>query len=264
MASSRAAIGLTSLNYNGKSMMASSHHAFFGHIQMKQRSDKVDYSQMVALFPTPQSLVDHAEEEAKGLERTQFYDIARLYFIARYLVSLYEIRVGKLPLQVWNEYRMAFDHFMRHITSADITQDIYTNLVPGGDLAKMRGHLQRAIFDICKFLSLGADEEIERQINRWGMNILTRVKCSDQSFLNKLFSAREQAEKLLLVAKTVDYKDTSQTPESLGSIIKYLNAAFSYREAVDLFHKHRQALEAAYKEHGTEVMRDEVKKLLTD
>lgn len=103
------------------------------------------------IFKTPAELLQAAELTSAGAEKS-YCHAAYLYFIARFMVAVYEARMGRLPIQVWNEYRNALDHFMRFVTNP-----VDENTA---QLSRMEGHIQRAVLDICKFFCHAMEERM--------------------------------------------------------------------------------------------------------
>jgi hypothetical protein len=68
-----------------------------------------------------------------------FASSLKLYFIARYFVAIVECRFYQVPIQVWNEYRNALDHFFRDMTDPSHNHK-----------RKMESHLLRASLDVIK------------------------------------------------------------------------------------------------------------------
>lgn len=72
------------------------------------------------LHSSPEEIFTAARDISRtapaGFQRTMF-----LYYMTRYWVAVHEARYQEVPLQVWNEYRNAFDHFSRLMTAAGAT-----------------------------------------------------------------------------------------------------------------------------------------------
>ncbi|MBE0491312.1 MAG: hypothetical protein IBX44_03560 [Sulfurospirillum sp.] len=92
----------------------------------------------IEIFKTKDELLQKAGEQSNKVEEKYKQSIF-LYFIARYFVSVHEAKFGTIPIQVWNEYRNALDHFFRNLTNNDPAH-----------IGKMEGHIQRAVLDILK------------------------------------------------------------------------------------------------------------------
>ena len=138
-------------------------------------------------------LFARAKRQADAVGAVEYRRTVELYYIARYLVSLFESREQQLPLQVWNEYRNAFDHFVRHLTvSNDMALDDGHH-----HLRKMEGHIQRAALDICKFLCIYYDDFYDREI-RSQANVMAIV--TDGQFLTRANDLAASARAKLLRA----------------------------------------------------------------
>lgn len=126
-----------------------------------QRCVMVDEAYEVRrVFTTREALEEAAQEIAARASPDSQYTVY-LYFISRYLVVVYEARFAAIPMQVWNEYRNAFDHYVRSITKLE--DDVTDNM------KKLEGHIQRAVLDMCKLLchrgldALKAEEKAEKR-----------------------------------------------------------------------------------------------------
>ena len=146
-----------------------------------------------------------------------------LYFIARYLVAIFEARHGELPLQVWNEYRNAFDHFCRYLT--DVEPDkLFSEKV--GHLAKMESHTQRAVLDICKIICHRSEERIREETMHWGLEAIRLVEGG--SFYSKLKVESEEASRIFQKAKVDDSRLGDDVQKNKAVIDDYLDACFKF------------------------------------
>ena len=94
-------------------------------------------------FETLDELKASVNEQVGAVTDVNLQHSTRLYLYTRYFVVVFESRYGAIPIQVWNEYRNALDHFFRFQLDggASEAQD---------HMQKMDGHLQRAALDILK------------------------------------------------------------------------------------------------------------------
>jgi len=179
-----------------------------------------------ALFEDVSSLEKAAEFYASKANPRHFSEALYLYFIARYLVSVFEVEFRELPIQVWNEYRNALDHFFRYVESGEKNQ-----------IAKMNGHIQRAVLDVCKFYCYRAYDQFNDNLQQ---DIYPWLKSPE--IKARLVADIEQAKKLFIEAKNSDVALGSDEPGNRLVIRKYLKVFFRYldisRSFLDL---HKQA-----------------------
>jgi len=110
------------------------------------------------IFKNQQELAQAATEQG-NLASPEFREMVSFYFVSRYFTALYEARHGKIPIQIWNEYRNALDHFMR-----SLTQDEESRVF---QLQKMEGHLLRSTIDILKIYSHSEIESINNELGNY-------------------------------------------------------------------------------------------------
>jgi hypothetical protein len=181
-------------------------------------------SSEIEIFQNKEQLIQKANEVAERTSEGEYNQSIFLYFIARYFVSLYEAKFGAIPIQVWNEYRNALDHFFRHLTNEESTH-----------LKKMQGHLQRAVLDILKIYCHSVQEKVKKLKDEIDTEILKLVD-NGEFFKNLNIDVRESENKFIK-AKVQDNSlgDDSHTNQEI--IGKYLDAVFSfdsiYKNVVD-------------------------------
>jgi hypothetical protein len=98
-----------------------------------------------------------AFEEYKKLTPNyqQYKDLAYYHFMLRHILSYYEARTDEMPVQIYNEYRMSFDHYMRRMQATD-----------DGHEKKALDHLLRANLDIVKLSCNWLRKNCEKK-HRW-------------------------------------------------------------------------------------------------
>ena len=183
-------------------------------------------------------LFKRARRQSDCVTDTAYQRTVELYYVARYLVSLFESRQQSLPLQVWNEYRNAFDHFARHLTaSSDMTAEDEHH-----HLRKMEGHIQRAALDICKFLCIYYDDLYKREISA-NANVLSLV--GDGQFLTAVNESATKARATLLHAKQED-SNLGETADVNRDIVElYCKAVFEYKEIETLYLNNNENISTA-------------------
>ena len=183
-------------------------------------------------------LFERAKNQANAVAEGEYRRTVELYYVARYLVSLFESRDQQLPLQVWNEYRNAFDHFARHLTvSKDIaSEDAHRHL------HKMEGHIQRAALDICKFLCIYYDGFYKSQIQTQS-NVMALV--SNGTFLDRANELATSAEATLLRAKEAD-SNLGETADVNREVVElYCEAVFAYKQVETLYRENNENITQA-------------------
>lgn len=161
--------------------------------------------------------LEYAANEIAKLAPPEYQNITKLYFCARYLVVVYEVAFAAIPVQVWNEYRNAFDHFIRGVTS--------TGIRAAGHTKKIAGHVQRAVLDISKLLCHDTLQLLEKQIASMSHEALSLVDNGD--FKHELDDALENAQNKFIKAKHTDINlgDEARTNETIVGL--YLDAVYA-------------------------------------
>lgn len=188
------------------------------------------------VFKTANDLIeaaDHISNQApKELKSSVYY-----YFTARYLVAVYEAIHGEIPIQVWNEYRNALDHYFRSITSRNEQSRIK-------QIDRMERHLQRAVLDIGKLLCHKSSDRLTHALNSENISILN--KLDDGNFLKDILQKQNTAQKLFIESKISDVHLGHDVDIDKHLIEKYLHSAFAFLNITSDFN-HRRADIAALK-----------------
>lgn len=159
-----------------------------------------------------------ASEYSTSNTLDEYKHAAYLYYIARYLVALYEARIGELPVQVWNDYRNALDHFMRFVTNP-----VDSNKA---QISRMEGHIQRAVLDINKYLCHEMESKINSMIEQEDLDCLRMIDNGE--FYKKVLEDMRVAMAKFVNAKTTDNELGSNRETNKGIVGLYLDACFSY------------------------------------
>lgn len=186
-------------------------------------------------FCTKKELEAAAEYTATKASSPELQQVVYLYFLARYLVVIFETSFAGLPIQVWNEYRNALDHYIRHLTQqpADTTDH----------LRKLEGHVQRAVLDVSKLLCHKKYERLSTKISTESREALRLVDNGD--FVTHLENQLERALKEFETAKMQDLSlgdDAKNNREILG---QYLDAYYAIAEAEEYWASKREAIQKA-------------------
>jgi hypothetical protein len=152
-----------------------------------------------------------------------------LYFLARYLVIFYEANFAEVPVQVWNEYRNALDHYFRSITGENEASK---------HLTKMEGHLQRAVLDICKLSCHKTEGRFAQALASENKDALRLVDNGE--FYSHLIEMFNEAKETFVSAKACDLRLGDGANMDREIVGKYLQALYSYRYA-ELFLENRRA-----------------------
>ena len=168
----------------------------------------------IVIFQNKEELLIQARKQADKVDKAQQHSVY-LYFITRYFVSLFEGRFGKIPIQVWNEYRNALDHYFRHLTNQDTK-----------NLAKMEGHLQRAALDIMKIYCHKVQDKLLEQKAGYKTEVLHLV--DNGSFYSKLVQGISSSEELFVQAKIDDSSLGEDAKTNQDILNKYIEALFAY------------------------------------
>lgn len=156
-----------------------------------------------------------------------------LYYITRYFVSVFEARNHELPLQVWNEYRNALDHFFRYITDNNFAPSsslpsLNNDYTKHDQLVKMDGHLTRAALDVIKLTCHASDESISELMAQFNIEALSFI--DNGGFVKTIRSKRSIAQQAFLLAKTEDYDYGQDVRKNKQIVSRYLDAAFAFEE----------------------------------
>lgn len=171
-----------------------------------------------------ENLIEKAKNQSElvpeSLRRTVY-----LYYLSRYLLSLYEVTFSEIPDQVLNEYRNGLDHLMRFLSSGDdISQDDKHR-----NLSKMEGHMQRALLDLCKHYAYGTENWVDEFEKSWGgMEVLSLV--SNGEFVRKWGEMRQFIHDPFMAAKTEDSYLGEDASSNNDIVEQYLSVAKECRQ----------------------------------
>lgn len=170
-------------------------------------------------FKSTTEILDAAEELVSNAPN-DLKDAIKPYFVSRYFVALFEARHGEIPIQVWNEYRNAFDHLFRSLVNQDPTQ-----------IKDVKKHLLRAALDILKLHIHKTSDVIKKEIDSHEPEVLRLV--DNGVFFEDIKSSHKRYVKDFEIAKTRDLS-LGNNHEKNGAVLeKYLNAAFSFENLAE-------------------------------
>lgn len=166
------------------------------------------------------------EEDASAIANlapSEYIQTTYLYYIARYLVVVYEVSFGQIPIQVWNEYRNAFDHHVRHITknSNDTTNHV----------KKIEGHIQRAVLDISKMFCHDTEDMLNSAIAV--LHKPSLILIDNGAFLSNIENHFDKAKEAFIKAKVLDLTLGDDARHNSSIISLYLDAVYCY---IDIQH----------------------------
>lgn len=182
-----------------------------------------------------EDLISKAKKRGEQAPRI-YQKSVELYYIARYFVALFESRNHAIPIQVWNEYRNAFDHFFRHLTKVGLTpeeQEAQGVKTKTNQLKAMESHITRAVLDILKLSSHRSDEWFKIEEVKYSADILILV--NNGSFSSETKKKYLEASSLFAKAKTYDHDFGVDVTTNKKIVNAYLDAVFAFEELRTLY-----------------------------
>jgi len=105
------------------------------------------------LFDHPDLIIEKANEYAtKSFFPESEKEMPFYYFIIKHLSAVHQSRFGTIPVQIYNEHRMALDHLFRAKANNDASQ-----------IKSVVEHLCRAVLDMVKLNCDGLQEQINKK-----------------------------------------------------------------------------------------------------
>ncbi len=170
------------------------------------------------ILASKDDLLDKAKKyrEIPNLSDTE-KEVVYYYFLIKHLIAEHEARSVKIPLQVFNEHRMALDHFIRaKIGNSE------------GNTDKAIGHLRRALLDSIKINCSEFKKEIEKKqaaVPRKSLGLI-----SNGEYIKGFFKWQQQAEGMLNDARRDEYKLGDEIKENIEVVDLFINAFLAHRE----------------------------------
>jgi len=155
-------------------------------------------------------------------EYEKYKELLYYNFSLRYFVAYYESRFDTIPLQVYNEYRMAYDHFMRFFIDegdADSNWD------------KALSHTRRGVLDILKLNCFWLQEFISKRHTSIPKKALDFI--SNGEYIKNYSKLQTNAEVALWEAKRKEIEissDPEKNIETVGYFIKAFLAHLNWDE----------------------------------
>jgi len=132
---------------------------------------------------------------------------------------LFETEGGTLPVQIFNEIRNAFDHFVRSIVNESDQQK---------NIGKIEGHIQRALLDVCKLTCLFYQEKVKDIHKRYPHKSLVLV--SNGNYIKEFTNREVLCETQLIDAKYSDFLLGENAKENKDVLTKYVQSLISYKD----------------------------------
>jgi hypothetical protein len=148
-------------------------------------------------------------------------------FSLRYFVAYYESRFDTIPLQVYNEYRMAFDHFMRSFIDEKSNKD----------WDKALGHTRRGVLDILKLNCFWLRESILQQ-QRFIPNKAHDI-TSDGNYIKEYSELQVSAEFALWEAKRKESEICSDSEKNLEVVNNFIKAFLAHMRWDEYWRKNK-------------------------
>lgn len=146
------------------------------------------------LLSSPNNIIEKAKEYSEKSSFTESEkEIPYYYFIVKHFVAEHESRFGTIPVQIYNEHRMALDHLIR------AKSNNYE-----GNINSTIGHLRRAVLDIIKLNCAGLRREIDKRQDSIPKKALGLISNGD--YIKEYIKKQSEAEKELNEARCEDHK----------------------------------------------------------
>jgi hypothetical protein len=146
------------------------------------------------LFLSPDTIIKKAKkyaEDSSFLESEK--EIPYYYLIVKIFIAEHESRFGTIPIQIYNEHRMALDHLVR------AKKSYYDK-----NTKNAIGHLRRALLDIVKLNCAGLRREIDKRQATIPKKALGLISNGD--YIKSYIGMQNEAEDLLNKARSDDHK----------------------------------------------------------
>jgi hypothetical protein len=169
-------------------------------------------------FSNKEDLLNRAKEQSKKAP-INYKTTVELYYITRYFVAVFEARNHTIPIQIWNEYRNALDHFFRHITN-DGHPEVSDNL------SLMEGHMKRAALDIMKLTCHESDKWLNAELSKYHNDAMLLI--DNGVFLHSFQKRKTDVSCMFQKAKTEDYKFGTDSKKNKQILSLYIDSAIAY------------------------------------
>ena len=170
------------------------------------------------LFRSADSIIECAKQYC---QRSHFQnedrEIPYYYYLLKSLVAQHEARFGTVSIQVFNEHRMALDHFIRaNEIDADHKEQVKSAI----------GHLRRGVLDVTKLNCEGLRAMIFKRHRVVPPKALGLI--SNGEYIKKFTEKQVIAENELVNARTNDGKIGSNIDKDEDIINNYIRAYIAH------------------------------------
>lgn len=175
------------------------------------------------------------EEASKSilLDDSEFKHAIYLYFLTKQVIAIYESKIERIPLQIYNEMRNALDHYFRSILIIEDNEEEQKKY-RDKNIKRLEGHIQRALLDVVKLTCAAIIDNVRFKNKKFGEKAIMLVNHGE--FYKELASLIKEAELSLVDAKYSEYIIGRNNKQDLDSTDKYLKALIFHLK-VDEFYK---------------------------
>jgi hypothetical protein len=165
------------------------------------------------------AVIKQAKEYSKKSNFTQNEEhLAYYYYLLKHYSSIYESYFGLIPpVQVFNEHRMALDHFIRAKASNDDKH-----------IGKATDHILRGLLDILKLNCAELKKIISKRYASFSLKVWGGV--SDGEYIKKYAKLQYTAESLLYEAKCCEYHLENAENSMVETANKFIYAFAAHNE----------------------------------
>jgi len=142
-------------------------------------------------------------------------DLAYYYFLLKHYSADYESRFGLIPpIQVFNEHRMALDHFIRAKSYTGTDREKHTG--------KAADHILRGLLDILKLNCAELKEITSKRHSLFPLKVLGGA--SDGEYIKEFVKLQNTAESKLYEAKCIEANLEISENQKVESVNKFIYA----------------------------------------
>jgi len=160
-------------------------------------------------------------------------ELAYYYFLLKHYGAVYESRFGLIPpIQVFNEHRMALDHFIRAKSYTDTDREKH--------IGKAADHILRGLLDILKLNCAELKKIISKRHASFSLKILGGA--SDGEYIKEFVKLQNTAESKLYEAKCSEHNLEGIENPKIETVNKFIYAFVTHNEWHELQSKNMGAL----------------------
>lgn len=182
-----------------------------------------------------EKLKQHANYMAQslvGIDKSMA-DATYVYYLTKQVAAVYESTINYLPVQVYNEFRNAIDHYFRSLANVSYKKNLSVDEAWNSretQLKKVNGHIVRAFLDMVKITNDVIALEIRKKHESFGLKSLAIV--DNGQYITKIEALLDKAQDDYLKAKL---SESSEGGESRETINLFLESFSSHLNARDFF-----------------------------